>query len=162
MYARFKKVREKKERMGSSPTASTPYIPNKKGAPHKHVEMETSRGELVQIDEGLSEVISLMWEKGFETQYCCEGYDWDHPEYGDEHSWSADQYRAYILMPWTPRTFDLVLNLQQNFFRFHGDVPVRWTIEFEQSQHFGRMHRICLRFPKSDIPHIAELLKEQY
>ena len=149
MFKRFKKVRAHK----SIFTEDTP---------HEYVEMETPWGEFVQIDTELAEVISLMWEKGFDTQFCCEGNDWDNLEKGDEHSWDAKRHRGYILMPWTPRTFDLVLNLQQNFFRFHGDVPVSWDIEFEQSRHYGGMHRICIRFPKSDIPHIAEFLKEQY
>lgn len=124
--------------------------------------MVAPSGETVGIDQGISEVISLMWERGFDTQFCCEGYEWNHPEDGNEHSWSAEQYRAYILMPWNPRTFDLVMNLQQNFFRFSGEFQVSWNIDFHTTKHFGGMNRICMRFPKSDLPHFAEFIKDQY
>jgi hypothetical protein len=140
---------------------STQWIPLKKG-PHKEVELTKPSGDVVRIDEGLAEVISLMWERNFDTQFSCEGYEWNHPEDGDEHSWSADQYRGYILMPWTPRTLDLVMCLQQYFFRFSGKVPVNWTFEFCTTRHYGGMNRICMRFPKSDIPHFAEFLKTHY
>lgn len=131
-------------------------------AQHPCTILTTPRGEEVEIDLGIAELIQLMWDKGMDTQFCCEGYDWNHPESGDEHSWSAIEYRSYILMPWTPRTFDLVVNLQQNFFRFSGDKRVSWTIEYEQTHHFGGMNRICIRFPKGDIPHLTQFLHEQY
>ena len=129
---------------------------------HKEIKMTTLQNVEVDIDEGIAALISIMWDRNFDTQFCCEGYDWDHPEDGDEHSWSAMQYRAYILMPWTPRIFGLVINLQQNFYRFSGEVPVSWDIEFHTTKHFGGMNRICLRFPKVDIPAFARFVAEQY
>ena len=140
----------------------TRWIPNKEDNRHTEVPMVSPDGVPVGIDEGMSDLISAMWDRGFDTQFCCEGYEWNHPESGDEHSWAAEAYKAYILMPWTPRTFDLAVNLLQNFFRFSGSESVNWELHFETTEHFGGMNRICLRFPKIDIPHLTEFVKEQY
>jgi len=142
----------------------TMYMPPKANQQHPEVTMLTPQGDFVTIDSGIAWLISLMWGSGFETQFCCEGYDWDHPEEGDEHSWAAQNYRAYILMPRTDRNFDLAVNLLQNFERFSAGSRVRWDIEFEQSESdvFGGMNRICLRFPKSDIVLLQNFILDQY
>ncbi len=142
----------------------TQWMPDKKllKEPHPEVYITNLHDELVGIDEGLYGVITHMWGKGLDTQFCCEGYDWNHPEDGDEHSWSAMLYRGYILMPWTERTFEFVQTILRKFFRFSGNVPVNWDIEFATTTRFGGMNRICLRFPKSDIPHLLQFIKEHY
>lgn len=131
---------------------------------HREYNLEHPDGNFYGIDFGMFALISMMWDKGFDTQFCCEGYVWDHPEEGDEHAWCAQNYRAYILLPWTARNFDLVVNLLQNFERFSSTGRIRWDIEFEQSEPdvFGGMNRICLRFPKGDIPLLHNFIQEEY
>lgn len=115
------------------------------------------------IDENIADLIELMWMCGFETQYCCEGYDWPFTNI-DEHSWNAQDYRAYICMPRTQANFDLTVNLLSNFERFANGSRVSWDFEFEQSDsefHKGQ-NRIVWRFPKNDIPLLVKFITEQY
>lgn len=140
--------------------ADTQYVPDYM-TPHPHVILHHD-GEAIEIDEDISGLIQNMWDRGFVTRFCCQG--WDFPGDGaiDEHTWNAMPYRGYIAMPRTDRNFDLVVNLLQNFPRFAQNTPVSWDIEFSQNAHYGYQNTICIRFPKSDIPLLESFVVDHY
>lgn len=40
---------------------------------HKMIKMTTNHGDTVKIDEDISDLISILWELGIDTMFCCQG-----------------------------------------------------------------------------------------
>lgn len=124
------------------------------GTDHKQVEVLHPLEGLIEVDEGLKELLLLLWSKGHETYFSCEG----ESKYKDQTVWSnkVDGCQAYILMPRTDVNFELVIHVLQNFPAFKNNRKILWDVSFDKHKYWG--NRICLRFPKSDIPKLHSFL----
>lgn len=114
------------------------------------------RGEMIELDEDLCELIPLMWNIGIETFFCCQGT----PKYKDQTVWSGRRYRGYILMSHTPEAMNFIQELLMSFPAFQPNRKISWEISFDKLRPFGS--RILIRFPNSDIPRLVKFIKETY
>lgn len=101
---------------------------------HDQVDFETRRGELVTVDEGLLEVLTLLKELGVETLYSCQGNHFD----------------AYVCA--YTKGFDSVIRRALSLYRKQmlsgPSMRVIWEfihgekeLDFSASKHFGAYYR---------------------
>lgn len=119
---------------------------------HEQVMLVHPNGNCILVDTGMAELLHLMWERGYDTNFSCQG----KVMFKDQTVWSNRLHRAYISMPRTKKNFDLVQKIMAGFYAFYNNSKILWHIEFDKHRDQGV--RIVLRFPNSDIPKLVTFI----
>ena len=127
---------------------------------HLQFPIQVKEDTIINVDWELRTIINLMWKYGIETFFSCEGefdeVDWTSPTWEED----ANDTNAYVMFKnnGVGRTFVSRL------------MPTEWTQDqtsvlsfiFDDYPNNALGPRITIRFPKSKIPFVENLLTEMY
>lgn len=151
------------------------YVPDEewerlKKIPHKTVAMNY-RDEVIDVDEFIAPLIRELWRLNINTEWCCEGYpdatDYRRKAYIVFESCSDAEYFLRIVYS---KTLDSTDRLRQsgtppkcNQYIWKTKPGVCWEYEadfYVDDNHPKPRLRLCLRFPREDIPRLHEMVRE--
>jgi hypothetical protein len=109
---------------------------------------------VIEVDGGIKHLLTLMWDKGIDTEFSCEGGPCQSLNQNNELiTWIGE---AYVLMPYTDKSLKLTYNL----FMAHPAI-LEGTEEFvrfgmQDSEEYGK--RIIWKFPHTSIDTVTHLV----
>jgi hypothetical protein len=109
-------------------------------------------GKEIEVDEGILELLTLMWARGITTIFSCQG----DVKFRDQTCWSNDGYRGYVMMERTYESLLLLKDLISGFPPLQIGHKILFDIEFDRYR--STPGRITIRFPNSDIPKLVKFL----
>ena len=118
---------------------------------HDSVWVTTPDGVDIQVDAGISELITLLWSHGIVTNYSCEGGP-------SQIKKKTHHLLGYISMPNNQVNRDFVLGLIGSDLLLNPEHNEDWVFEFDYFEAQG--NRICMRFPNQDIPKFISYLRD--
>lgn len=120
---------------------------------HEQVTVEYN-GCTIQVDKKMAPLLVLMWSRGIDTEYSCQG---DTNLFVDQNCYEADRYRAYIQMPRTSTSMNFIGELVYNSHLLREE-SVSWLIEYNENP-VTKTQRIVIRFPSSDIHKLMDTIE---
>lgn len=131
---------------------------------HDATNMTAVDGTIVEIDNDLVPLMTLLWERGLATRFSCQG----EPYFVDQTEWDGKRHRAYIMFEMSATLLMFLSDLIKDFPVFRSE-KMSWTIEFDRAPNWRTVgqrdepegNRVTIRFPHQDIKTLIYYLEMQ-